>query len=82
MKPSFLLFHLFIYKFSSLIKWFLSSDLNFHLIFPLIFYVLAPIYYNVWLFISFCMSDSNDNTTSIKQRSHIKSLFVIMLHQT
>ena len=28
------------------------------------------------------MGDSNCNTASIKQRSHIKSLFVSILHQT
>ena len=44
---------------------------------------LSPTYYGVWLFISlfigFCVGDSNRNTASIKQRSHIKSIFVNML---
>ena len=33
------------------------------------------------LFVDFCMSDSNGRVTSIKHRTHIKSLFVSMLHQ-
>ena len=34
------------------------------------------------MFISFCIGDSDDNIASIRQISHIKSLFVTMLHQT
>ena len=44
---------------------------------------LSPTCCGVWLFVSlfigFCVGDSNRNTASIKQRSHIKSLFVSML---
>ena len=40
----------------------------------------------MWLFISlfigFCVDDLNRNATSIKQKTHIKSLFINMLHQT
>ena len=38
--------------------------------------------YDVWLFVGFCVGDSDGSTVSIRQRSHIKSLFIIMLHQT
>ena len=34
------------------------------------------------LFIGFCVDDSNRSAASIKQKNHIKSLFVSMLHQT
>ena len=36
----------------------------------------------MWLFIGFCIGDSDDNAVLIRQRSYFKSLFVSMLHQT
>ena len=36
----------------------------------------------IWLFVDFCVGDSDDSIVSIRQRSHIKSIFIIMLHQT
>ena len=33
------------------------------------------------LFVGFCMGDLNDNVVLIRQTSHIKYLFVSMLHQ-
>ena len=47
---------------------------------------LSSTYYSIWLFISLfigvCVGESGDNTALIRQRSHIKSLFVSILHQT
>ena len=41
---------------------------------------------SVWLFVSLfvgcCVGDSDSSAALIKQRSHIKSMFVSMLHQT
>ena len=31
---------------------------------------------SMWLFVGFCMSDSDDNATSIKGISHIKFMFI------
>ena len=63
------------------IKLFLPSD---YLIFLCFLIFLSLTCYDVWLFgslfIGFYMGDSNYNTASIKHRSHIKSLFVIMLY--
>ena len=50
---------------------------------------LLPTCCNMWLcycvmvvlFIGFYVGDSDDKVISIKQKSHIKSLFVSMLHQ-
>ena len=36
----------------------------------------------VSLFVGFCVGDSDDNVASIKQRNHIKYLFVSIFHQT
>ena len=35
----------------------------------------------MWLFYWFCISDLDNSTTSIRQISHIKTLFIKMLHQ-
>ena len=38
--------------------------------------------YRVWLFIGFCVNDSDNSIASIRQRSYNKSLCNNMLHQT
>ena len=43
---------------------------------------LLSICCGVWLFVGFCVDDLDDNSVSIRQRSHFKSLFVSMFHQT
>ena len=75
-------FILFRFEFSISIKCFLPLDLSLHSIFPMFLMFLSLTSYDVWFFIRFCMSDSDDNTTSIRQRSHIKSLFISMLHKS
>ena len=77
------LFRLLRSRFSPLIKCFLPPDQSFYLIFLCFLMLLSPTCCGVWLFIGFFfMRDSNDNAASIKQKSHIKSLLVSMLHQT
>ena len=36
----------------------------------------------MWLFVGFSVDDSDGNAALIGQKSHIKSIFVNMLHQT
>ena len=54
------------------------SDFSFD--FPLFFMFLSPTCCGVWLFVGFCVGDSDDNVASIRQRSHIKSLLIRMFH--
>ena len=42
---------------------------------------LSPTCCGVWLFVGFCVGDSDGSIASIRQRSHFKSLFVSMLYQ-
>ena len=76
------LFRLLRSKLSPLIKWFLPPDRSFHLIFLCFLMFLSLTYCGMWLFIGFFMGDSNDSAASIKQKSHIISLLISMLHQT
>ena len=76
------LFCLFKYELSPSIKWFLPHDLSFHLLFFCFLMFLPPTCCDMWLLISFCVGDSIGSVASIRQRSHIKSMFVNMLHQT
>ena len=77
LKSSLSLFRLLKSGFSSSIKWNFLHDLNFYTI----FLYLSLICCIVCLFVGFCVSNSDSSVASIRQRSHIKSLFVIMLHQ-
>ena len=71
------------------IKWFLSPDMSFHLIFLYFYVFLLPICCGVWLghrmtidlFVSFRVDDSDYKIILIRHKSHIKFLFVGMLHQ-
>ena len=67
---------------SPLTKWFIPSDLSFSLIFFCFLMFLLSTCCSIWLFVGFCVSDSNGNATSIRQRSHIKSILVSIIHQT
>ena len=78
LKSPFSLFRLLRYGFSSSIKWFLLPNLSFHLFYYVFVINLLCHVVVCWFFVV----DSEGNTTSIIQRSHIKSLFVNMLHLT
>ena len=82
LKSPILLFRLLRYEFSPSINWFLSIDMSFCLIFLRFLMFLSSTYCGVWLFVGFSVSDSNNNVVSIRQRSHIKSLFISVFHQT
>ena len=64
------------------IKWYFPFDLNFHFIFLYFLMFLLPTCYNVYLFISlfvgFYMDKSDNSAASIRQKSRIKSLFIII----
>ena len=60
------LFCLLIYELSSLIKWFIPSDLSFYLIFLCFLMFLSSTCYDVCLFIGFCVDDSDGKTVSIR----------------
>ena len=66
------------------------SFTRFEFLFDFFFFMfLSSSYYSMWLcrrttiilFVSICVSDSHDRVVSIRQRNHIKSLFVSMFHQ-
>ena len=76
------LFHLLRFWLPSLIKWFLQPNLSSHLIFLCFLIFLLLTCCGLWLFIGFCVGDSDGSVASIEQRSHIKSLLVSMFHQT
>ena len=61
-----------------------KSEFSFDfLLFSYVFFVdLLRFVVVVSLFIGFYVGDSDDNIASIRQKSHIKSLLVSMLHQT
>ena len=50
--------------------------------FPLFFYVFVVEFLRACSCLLVFLVDSNDIIASIRQRSHIKSLFVSMIHQT
>ena len=75
------LFRLLRFGLSPSIKLYFPIDLNFYLIFFDFLMFLSSTCYNLCLFVGFCMSDSNSNVVSIRQISHIKSLFISMLLQ-
>ena len=74
--------------FSLSIKWFIPPYLSFHSIFFCFFVFVSPIYCSIWLchrttidlFIDFDMGNSNSRVASIRQRTHIESLFIGMLY--
>ena len=76
------LFRLIRSGFSPSIKWFLLPDISFSFVFPLFLMFLSSTCSGVWLFVGFFVGDSDGSTASIKQKSHFKSLFISMLHQT
>ena len=82
LKSPILLFRLLRYEFSPSINWFFSLVLSFHLIFLRFLMFLLSTYCGVWLFVGFSVGDSNNNVVSIRLRSHIKSLFISVFHQT
>ena len=82
LKSPLLLFLPLRYEFFILIKWFIPIDLSFHLIFPYFLIFLSSICYDVGLFVSFYIGDSNNSAASIKQISHIKSIFITMFCHT
>ena len=60
------LFQLLRYGLSPLIKWFLSPDLSFRLIFLCFLMFLLSTCCDVWLFVGFCVGNSDGSVASIR----------------